>query len=94
MPLPALSMPPTLRLVMPTAMKLRQIPPRRIANQNNVSALSTVPSIRPALRHMRLPSEGHTTRTTSAGSYEDPGAVVEHPAIVVSDAPTRILSTN
>jgi hypothetical protein len=66
-------------------MELGEIAPRRIANEHHIAPLASIPTIRSALRHMRLAPEGHAARPASAGSYEDPGAVMEHPAIVVLD---------
>jgi hypothetical protein len=90
MPLPTLAMPPTLRLVVPPAMKLGEIPSRRITNEDHIAPLAPISTIGPTLRHMRLTPEGHTARSTSTSGNKDPGAVMEHPAIVVSDGLVRV----
>jgi len=66
MPLPALTMPSTLRTIVPTPSKGSQSRQGRARHQYHAPATTTIATIRATPRHVLLPAEAHHPVPASA----------------------------
>jgi hypothetical protein len=55
-----------------------EIAPRRVADQDDIPAMTAVAAVGPALRNVRLAAKRHDAVSPTPAFYVDLGSVVEH----------------
>ncbi len=90
MALGALAAPTAARAQMGAAVKLGEVTPGGVADEDDVSAAPAVAAVGTALGHVRLAAEGDRAVAAFAAAHEDHPAVVEHPARIGSARVSRV----